>query len=180
MSPYFPVARSYRNKAHIHIRIRYEAAGLDPEHGNRVIAELSTQETVATSAIEGVKLDPDLVRSSIMRRLGLGVSKERVERIGAAAKGVIDVLADSTQNSKPLTLDRLFAWHTAIFPAGRSGLTPVDEMDRLLKWIHSSTSMDATSKACIAHLWFETLHRFEDGNGRLSRAISDHILAQGA
>lgn len=101
------------------------AAGLDPEHANRALAELSTQETVATSAIEGVKLDPDLVRSSIMRRLGLGVSKDHEERIGAAAKGVIDVLADSTQNLAPLTLERLFAWHTAIFPAGRSGLVPL-------------------------------------------------------
>jgi Fic family protein len=190
------------------------AAGLDPEHANRVIAELSTQETVATSAIEGVKLDPDLVRSSIMRRLGLGVSKERAERIGASAKGVIDVLADSTQNTTPLTLERLFAWHTAIFPAGRSGLTPVlvgmfrggepmqivtgaygrekvhyeappkerleDEMELLLKWIHTSATMDATVRACIAHLWFETLHPFEDGNGRLGRAISDLTLAQDA
>lgn len=190
------------------------AAGLDPEHANRALAELSTQETVATSAIEGVKLDPDLVRSSIMRRLGLGVSKDHEERIGAAAKGVIDVLADSTQNLAPLTLERLFAWHTAIFPAGRSGLVPLlvgmlrgaepmqvvsgaygrekvhyeapprkrldKDMKQFLKWLHASTSMDPTLRACIAHLWFETLHPFEDGNGRLGRAASDLTLAQGA
>jgi len=190
------------------------AAGLDPEHANLAVAELSTQETVATSAIEGVKLDPDSVRSSIMRRLGLALAKDREERIGPAVKGVIDILADSTQNPGPLTLERLFAWHTAMFPAGRSGLVPVlvgmlraeepmqivsgsygrekvhyeapprerldDEIARFLKWVGSSMSMDATLKACIAHLWFETLHPFEDGNGRLGRAISDLILAQGA
>jgi Fic family protein len=83
------------------------------------------QETVATSAIEGVNLNPDLVRSSIMRRLGLGLSKDRHDRIGAAAKGVIDVLADSCENPAPLSLQRLFAWHTAIFPDHRSGLTPI-------------------------------------------------------
>lgn len=190
------------------------ASGLDPEHANRALVELSTQETVATSAIEGVKLDADSVRSSIMRRLGLGLSKDREDSIGAAAKGVIDVLADSTQNLAPLTLDRLFAWHAAIFPTGRAGLTPVlvgvfrggepmqivsgaygrekvhyeappaerldEEMDRFLKWLHQSSSVDATLRACIAHLWFETIHPFEDGNGRLGRAISDLTLAQGA
>ncbi len=190
------------------------AAGLDPEHASLAVAELSTQETVATSAIEGVKLDPDSVRSSIMRRLGLGMSQDRENLIGAAARGVIDVLADSTQNPAPLTLDRLFAWHTAIFPAGRSGLKPVlvgmfrggepmqvvsgaygrekvhyeapprDRLDnetrRFLEWLHGSAGMDATLRACIAHLWFETLHPFEDGNGRLGRAISDLTLAQGA
>lgn len=188
------------------------AAGLDAEHANRVVAELSTQETVATSAIEGVKLDADSVRSSIMKRLGLGVAKD--QRIGAAAKGVIDVLADSTENLSVLTLERLFAWHTALFPAGRSGLVPVlvgalrggdpmqivsgaygrqkvhyeapprdrldDEMNRFLAWLASSSTQDTTLKACLAHLWFETLHPFEDGNGRLGRAISDLTLAQGA
>lgn len=190
------------------------AAGLDPEHANQAVAELTTQETVSTSAIEGIKLDVDTVRSSIMRRLGLGVSRDREDRISAGAKGVIDVLADSTQNLAPLTLERLFAWHAAIFPTGRTGLTPVlvgvlrgaepmqivsgaygrervhyeapprerldKEMDLFLDWLHASTSMDATLHACIAHLWFETLHPFEDGNGRLGRAISDLTLAQGA
>lgn len=190
------------------------AAGLDPEHANRAIAELTTQETVSTSAIEGVKIEADLVRSSIMRRLGLGVSQDREERIGASAKGVIDILADSTQNLAPLTLKRLFAWHAAIFPSGRSGLSPVivgdfrggepmqivsgaygrekvhyeappragldKEMKRFLEWLNASTRMDTTLRACIAHLWFETLHPFEDGNGRLGRAISDLTLARGA
>lgn len=190
------------------------AANLDPEHANRAAAELSTQETIATSAIEGVKLDPESVRSSIMRRLGLGVSRDKEERLSAAAKGVIDVLADSTENLAPLTSERLFAWHQAIFPTGRSGLIPVvvgtyrggdpmqivsgdigrervhyeappgdrleEEMKRFLSWLHDSRSMDATLRACIAHLWFETIHPFEDGNGRLGRAISDLTLAQAA
>jgi Fic family protein len=190
------------------------AEGLDPEHANRALAELTTQETVATSAIEGVRLDARSVRSSIMRRLGLGVAEDQEKRIGAAARGVVDVLADSTQNPAPLTLERLFAWHSVIFPAGRSGLTPVlagtfrgndpmqivsgaygrekvhdeapprerldDEMGRFLQWLNSSCAQDATLRANIAHVWFETIHPFEDGNGRIGRAISDLTLAQGA
>jgi Fic family protein len=190
------------------------AVGLDSEHASRFVAELSVQETVATSAIEGLNLDADLVRSSVMRRLGLGYSKDRHDRIGAATKGVIDVLADSTENPAPMTLKRLFAWHAALFPDNRSGLAPIlvgmfraaapmqivsgslgrekvhyeapprtrldKEMKGFLKWLRESAHMDASLRASIAHLWFETLHPFEDGNGRLGRAISDLTLVQGA
>jgi Fic family protein len=190
------------------------ARGLDADHLNLAITELMTRETVSTSAIEGVKLDADEVRSSIMRRLGLGVSEEQVNRLSPAAKGVIDVLADSTQNLQPLTLERLFAWHYAMFPSGRSGLSlilvgmlrgeapmqvlsgpvgrervhyeapPRDrleaDMDRFLRWFNEPEKLDNTLRASIAHLWFETLHPFDDGNGRLGRAVFDLALAQGA
>src|SRR5262249_38494434 len=98
------------------------AKGLDADHINLAITELMTRETISTSAIEGVKLDADETRSSIMKRLGLGVADGQINRIGDAAKGVIDVLADSTENLQSLTLERLFGWHEALFPTGRSGL----------------------------------------------------------
>jgi Fic family protein len=190
------------------------AQALDADHLNMAIAELTTRETVSTSAIEGVTLDPDEVRSSIMRRLGLGASQEKEDRLNAAARGMIDVLADSTQNLGPLTLERLFAWHHAMFPSGRSGLSlilvgmlrgeepmqvlsgpigrervhyeapPRDrldtEMHRFLAWFDGPQKLSNALRACLAHLWFETLHPFEDGNGRLGRAIFDLALAQGA
>ncbi len=190
------------------------AQGLDGDHLNYAIAELTTRETVSTSAIEGVKLDPDEVRSSIMRRLGLGASSSRAERLSPAARGMIDVLADSTQNVQALTLERLCAWHNAIFPSGRSGLSlilvgmlrgeepmqvlsgPIGrervhyeapprerldaEMDRFLTWFNNAESLNNLLRASIAHLWFETLHPFEDGNGRIGRAVFDLALAQGA
>jgi Fic family protein len=190
------------------------AQALDADHLNLAIAELTTQETVSTSAIEGVTIDPAEVRSSIMRRLGLGVAQEKEDRLSPAARGMIDVLADSTQNVGPLTLERLFAWHQAMFPSGRSGLSlilvgtlrgaepmqvlsgPVgrqrvhyeapprdhldEEMDKFLTWLNQPSAVDNILRACLAHLWFETLHPFEDGNGRLGRAIFDLALAQGA
>lgn len=190
------------------------AKGLDVDHLNVAIAELMTRETVSTSAIEGVRLDPDEVRSSIMRRLGLGKSPDQLDRLSPAAKGMIDVLADSTQNLQPLTLERLFAWHEAIFPSGRSGLSlilvgmlrgeepmqvlsgpigrervhyeapPRDrldaEMDAFLAWFNGPHPSTGILRGCIAHLWFETLHPFEDGNGRLGRAVFDLALAQAA
>lgn len=190
------------------------AQALDVGDLGLAVAELTARETVSTSAIEGVNLDPDEVRSSIMRRLGLGASKEDVDRLSAAGRGMIDVLADSTQNVGPLTLERLFAWHEALFPSGRSGLAlilvgmfrgeapmqvlsgPIGrervhyeapprerldvDMERFLTWFNQPSALNNTLRASLAHLWFETLHPFEDGNGRIGRAIFDLALARGA
>jgi len=190
------------------------AQGLDVDHLGVAIAELTARETVSTSAIEGVTVDPVEVRSSIMRRLGLGVSRDFEDRLNAAARGMIDVLADSTENIGHLTLERLCAWHEVLFPSGRSGLAPIrvgtfrgeapmqvrsgpvgrervhyeapprdrlaGEMERFLTWFNQTSALNNTLRACLAHLWFETLHPFEDGNGRIGRAIFDLALAQGA
>ncbi|WP_291912983.1 Fic family protein [Chitinophaga sp. CB10] len=52
------------------------------------------------------------------------------------------------------------------------------EMDRFLSWFNSDESLDPVIKAAIAHLWFVTLHPFDDGNGRIARAITDMQLAR--
>ena len=190
------------------------ARALDRDHLSVAVAELTARETISTSAIEGVRLDPDEVRSSIMRRLGLGARQEESDRLTPAARGMIDVLADSTQNLRKLTLERLFAWHGALFPSGRSGLSLIlvgmlrgndpmqvlsgpigrervhyeapprgrldEEMRSFLHWFNAPQEAGAIVRASIAHLWFETLHPFEDGNGRLGRAVFDLALAQGA
>jgi Fic family protein len=190
------------------------ARALDADHLGLAVAELTARETVSTSAIEGVRLDPDEVRSSIMRRLGLGARQQDSDRLTPAARGMIDILADSTQNLQKLTLERLFAWHGALFPSGRSGLVLIlvgmlrgddpmqvlsgpigqervhyeapprarldEEMRRFLDWFNGPRDSSAIIRASIAHLWFETLHPFEDGNGRLGRAVFDLALAQSA
>ncbi len=59
-----------------------------------------------------------------------------------------------------------------------------DEMEKLLNWYNQSTpltneqTMPAVVRAGIAHLWFEKIHPFDDGNGRVGRAIADHALSQ--
>jgi Fic family protein len=52
------------------------------------------------------------------------------------------------------------------------------EMKAFLKWFNASTPGDAVMKAALAHLWFVTLHPFDDGNGRIARAIADMALAR--
>jgi Fic family protein len=173
-----------------------------------------TEETIKTSAIEGVVLDPESVRSSIARKLGLDVAglKEHKDR---NVDGVVEMMLDATQRfSKPLTKKRLFDWHAHLFPGARTTADkfrvgawrndtegsmqvisgPVGkpkvhfvapaaarletEMGKFLKWFESNEQEDPLLKAAIAHLWFVTIHPFEDGNGRIGRAIAELCLAR--
>ena len=52
------------------------------------------------------------------------------------------------------------------------------EMQRFMDWANSSLVLDPVLKAAIAHLWFITIHPFDDGNGRIARALTDMLLAR--
>jgi Fic family protein len=52
------------------------------------------------------------------------------------------------------------------------------EMKLFLHWLNQETSIDLVLKAAIAHFWFVTIHPFDDGNGRIARAIADLVLAR--
>src|SRR5690554_7133515 len=52
------------------------------------------------------------------------------------------------------------------------------EMNKFLKWFENDNDLDLVLKATIAHLWFVTIHPFDDGNGRIARAITDMMLAR--
>ncbi len=188
-----------------------EALGFDLR-AEAVLATL-TEDVVKSSEIEGERLDKELVRSSIARRLGLDVSA--LAPVDRDVEGVVEMMLDATQNyDKALTEERLFGWHAALFPTGRSGMTRIavgawrgenagpmqvvsgpygrervhfeapgaarlpEEMAALLSWFESERNIDPVLKAAIAHLWFVTIHPFEDGNGRIARAIADMALAR--
>lgn len=172
-----------------------------------------TQDIIKSSAIEGENLNMNEVRSSVARRLGIdiGVSTPASRNI----EGIVDIMLDAAQNfEKPLTKDRLFDWHSALFPTGRSGMYKItvgqwrtietepmqvvsgayghekihyvaphanmvdDEIDVFRKWFGEKNSINPVLKAGIAHLWFVTIHPFEDGNGRIARVIADMALTR--
>jgi Fic family protein len=86
------------------------------------------EEAMTTSAIEGEKLNPASVRSSIARKLGLPSAGLPIDRY---TDGLIDILLDASKNhSKPLTKKKFFGWHAALFPTGYSGLHKI----RVGKW----------------------------------------------
>lgn len=172
-----------------------------------------TDEVVKSSEIEGERLDADQVRSSVARRLGLEVAG--LTRGDRYVDGIVEMMLDATQqHDKPLTEERLFGWHAALFPTGRSGMQRVktggwredrsgpmevvsgpvgrervhfvappakrlkSEMRRFLDWFNADEETEPVLKAAQAHLWFVTVHPFDDGNGRIARAITELALAR--
>jgi Fic family protein len=190
---------------------KMEALGFDLQ--NEAFLETLTVEILKTNEIEGIVLNKEEVRSSIARRLGIDVGG--LPPINRNIEGIVDMMFDATKNfEKPLTKKRLFDWHFAMFPMGRSGMyeiivgnwrddstgpmqvvsgamgkekvhyqappaTIIDkEMTVFIDWFNNKKDIDLVLKASIAHLWFVTLHPFEDGNGRMARAITDMLLAR--
>jgi len=184
----------------------------DPKLTLEAVAAVLVEDGVTTSAIEGERLDPAAVRSSVARRLGLPTAG--LPAAPRAVQGLVEVLLDATQNhDQLLTRERLCGWQAALFPTGYSGLRKIRtgtlrgraamrvvsgrigrervdfeapprtrlaaELERFLAWFGSPPrDVDGLMRAGLAHLWFVTLHPFEDGNGRLARAITDMALAQ--
>lgn len=176
-----------------------------------------TDDVVKTSEIEGEQLNVESVRSSIARRLGVDIGA--LAPVDRHIEGVVDMVLDATRNCHaPVTRERLFGWHAALFPTGFSGLTrinvgkwrddaggpmqvvsgpigrqrvhfeapPADrvemEVSCFLAWLNTPSGetegTPALIKAALGHLWFVTLHPFDDGNGRIARAIGDLLLAR--
>ena len=172
-----------------------------------------TSDVVKSSAIEGENLNPKEVRSSIARRLGIDIAS--TVPVNQDVEGIVEIMLDATQRfSKPLIKERLFDWHAALFPTGRSATRRITvggwravesgsmqvlsgpigrekvhfeapnarrlehEMAEFLAWFESKDDVDPVLRAGIAHLWFVTIHPFEDGNGRIARAIADMALAR--
>jgi Fic family protein len=173
-----------------------------------------TEEVVKSSEIEGEILNKDQVRSSLARRLGIEIGA--LTPADRNVEGIVEMILDATEKyDELLTAERLFSWHAALFPTGRSGMRKITvanwrteaagpmqvvsgpigrervhyqapaaskldhEMNAFLTWFNGDAEgVDPVLKAGIAHLWFVTIHPFEDGNGRIARAIADQQLAR--
>lgn len=177
------------------------------------ILQTLTSDVVKSSEIEGENLDAAQVRSSIARRLGMDIGG--LVAADRHVEGVVEMMLDATRHyDRPLDEERLFAWHAALFPTGRSGMTKIAvgawrddstgpmqvisgpmgrervhfeavpaprlaaEMSTFLAWFNAKPETDEVLKAALAHLWFVTIHPFDDGNGRIARAIADMAFAR--
>jgi Fic family protein len=177
------------------------------------VLQTLTEDVLKSSEIEGEKLDPAQVRSSIARRLGMDIGA--LKPADRNVEGVVEMMLDATRHyDQPLADERLFAWHASLFPTGRSGMTKIKagawrddstgpmevvsgpigkekvhfqapeakriaaDMRTFLAWFNANADIDQVLKAAQAHLWFVTIHPFDDGNGRIARAIADMALAR--
>ena len=175
--------------------------------------ETLTLDVLKTSEIEGEFLQPEQVRSSIARHLGMDIAG--LVPSDRHVDGVVQMMLDATQNNtNSLTINKLFDWHAALFPTGRSGLYKINvgtwrkdstgpmqvvsgvigkervhfqapdasrldaEMSYFIAWFNEKQAIDPVLKAAIAHLWFITIHPFDDGNGRIARALTDMQLSR--
>lgn len=196
------------NKATGYLDGILSAIGFDVKE--RAAVEVYTHDIVASSEIEGLLINSDQVRSSIARRMGIKITGE--VPYGHYVEGIVEMMLDAVQGyDKPLTNDRLFGWHSCLFPGGRSGYEEINvgkyrvdemsvisgvldrekvhyrapspdrvqkEMDVFLKWFNDPSTPRDYIKSAVAHFWFVSIHPFDDGNGRIGRAIADMALSQ--
>ncbi len=190
---------------------KMEALGFDLQ--NEAVLNTLTLDVVKSSEIEGEFLEIEQVRSSIARRLGIDIAV--AVETGRHVDGIVEMMLDATQRFHfPLTKERLFGWHSALFPSGYSNIYKITvadwrkdttgpmqvvsgpmgrgrvhfqapsserieaEVAKFLSWFENDHELDLVLKAAIAHFWFVTIHPFDDGNGRITRAITDMILAR--
>lgn len=187
----------------------FGASGVVASNNARV--EAFVEEVSKSSEIEGVKFDPEHVRSSLCRRLGLDFP-DAGKSVPRDVDGAVSVILDAVMKAETeLTEERLFGWHAALFPTGYSGLYRIATgmyregemqvvsggfgrekvhyrapsptlvpglMRGFLTWYNANDRMDLYVKAAVAHVWFVMIHPFDDGNGRLARAISDMLISR--
>ncbi|MEX2222715.1 MAG: Fic family protein [Candidatus Rokuibacteriota bacterium] len=190
---------------------RMESLGFNLQQ--EAVLRTLTEDVLKSSEIEGEKLEAEQVRSSIARQLGMDVGA--LKPAGRHVDGVVEMMLDATRHyDQQLTAERLFAWHAALFPTSRIGMTKIrvgtwrgdgigpmqvvsgpigkervhftappasrleHEMTLLLEWFNRPAETDEVLKAGLSHLWFVTIHPFDDGNGRIARAIADMALAR--
>ncbi|MBY0544725.1 MAG: Fic family protein, partial [Gammaproteobacteria bacterium] len=175
--------------------------------------EVLTTDVIKSSEIEGERLQEEQVRSSIARNLGIDLGG--LPPANRHVDGVVEMMLDATQRyEQALSEERLFAWHSALFPSTYSVLRKITvgtwrtpqagpmqvvsgpmgrerihfeapaaerleyEMRVFLDWFNHAEKIDPFLKAGVAHFWFVTIHPFDDGNGRIARALADMCLAR--
>jgi Fic family protein len=99
-----------------------EALGFNLQQ--EAVLQTLTADVLKSSEIEGEKLNPDQVHSSIARRLGMDIGA--LKPVDRNVEGVVEMMLDATRHYKqPLIAERLFAWHASLFPTGRSGMAEI-------------------------------------------------------
>lgn len=160
------------------------------------------QEAQASFEIEGEKLSLEEITASV----AISLEKTNIQHIAGNYPNIAQMMLDVRKEGAPLSTERLHMWHALIFETKvpikviggwrESGMEIVsgpmgkyttefeappanqvpNMMAQLLSWVEDNDMTPHAVKAAVAHLWFETIHPYEDGNGRIGRALSEAIL----
>lgn len=173
---------------------------------NQFIVEILSLEGIQSSKIEGEILKQESLQSSIRNYFGFNNDVNFSTR---KEDGMAELLCDAYKAyDEPLTHEMLWKWHGMLFKesnlpnygqyrihpepmhiishghkihfeAPPSKMVP-HEMEQFIEWYNDSrSSLTILARAAIAHLYFESIHPFEDGNGRIGRVIVEKTLSQG-
>jgi len=182
---------------------------MDNDNIKQTQLRIMENEIIASCEIEGEILNRHSVRSSIKKKLGLESDTHYANKL--KEDNYVDILIDANTNyDQDLTLDKIFAWHHAMFEKGYSNFIKINvasfrsegemqivststkkdkvyyeapprdilenEMDNFINWYNNTPA--TLIKAAISHLWFVIIHPLDDGNGRITRAITDMVLSK--
>jgi len=182
---------------------------IDPDLRNRMHAHAVTDEILASLEIEGEKISYDSVYSSICRRLDIYLETksktdqyaENISKIALDATENLEELStkrimqwhsllfSSTDGIKPKHIgdyrkDPVYirkgnGREPEIIYEGLPAQRIDAEMEKLIEFVNGENERKPLVKSAIVSMWFLCIHPFEDGNGRISRAISDYVISKG-
>lgn len=179
-------------------RFRYNAQSILAALGQTRLQEgalISTVDLTSTPESEMQTLAQDIVANFALDGHALDQQKvvEEIQKKNAARNDIRNFVGAIQNAKQPLTIDRIFAWHAAIgqnkvksfrsresMAGAFTGVSPERiplETERFISWFENDPQ-DGAIKAAIAQFWFLTIRPFEDGNGRIARALSAMLLAR--
>jgi Fic family protein len=179
-------------------------AGMKPTDLDELNRRQIVQEALSSFEIEGVTLNADEIEASVVASM----KHRDQAALGRRSDAIVALMMAARTVDGPLTAPALCDWHKLLFHGievedlgrwrsfdieivrsavagtadvlykGPPAADVAHHMDVFLGWLSQDTELPVPIRAAITHLWFESIHPFSDGNGRIGRAVIEHVFAR--